>query len=87
MKTASVANGYNSKGWASMEGTFADDRQILDSVLIAHECIDSSNRQRRLGIICKLDFEKAYDIVDWGFLQYTLERMGFGKKWRDWIHA
>ena len=61
-----------------MEGTFADDRQILDSVLIAHECIDSSNRQRRLGIICKLDFEKAYDMVDWGFLQYMLERMGLG---------
>ena len=60
------------------QGAFVDGHQILDNVLIAHECIDSRNRQRRPGIICKLDFEKAYDMVDWGFLQYMLERMGLG---------
>ena len=33
-------------------------------------------------VVCKLDIEKAYDNVDWGFLQYIMERMGFGVKWR-----
>eukprot|EP00268_Persea_americana_P006041 TRINITY_DN12124_c0_g1_i5.p1 TRINITY_DN12124_c0_g1~~TRINITY_DN12124_c0_g1_i5.p1 ORF type:complete len:100 (+),score=15.68 TRINITY_DN12124_c0_g1_i5:943-1242(+) len=69
------------------QAAFVDGRQILDKVVFAHEGIDSRNRQRRPGLICKLDFEIAYDMVDWGFLQYMLGRIGFGKKWRDWIHA
>ena len=38
-------------------------------------------------MVCKLDFEKAYEMVDCNFLQYMLTRMGFGAKWRKWIHC
>eukprot|EP00268_Persea_americana_P019576 TRINITY_DN20054_c2_g1_i1.p1 TRINITY_DN20054_c2_g1~~TRINITY_DN20054_c2_g1_i1.p1 ORF type:complete len:191 (+),score=19.31 TRINITY_DN20054_c2_g1_i1:624-1196(+) len=69
------------------QGAFLEGRQILDTALIAHECIDSRNRQNRPGLVCKLDFEKAYDMVDWDFLQYMLARMGFGAKWRNWIRC
>ena len=50
-----------------------------------NECVDSRIRQGKNGIMCKLDIEKAYDNVDWGFLQYMLERMGFGAKWQRWM--
>lgn len=42
-----------------------DGRQILDNVTIAHECIDAWHKQNFSGVVCKLDFEKAYDRVDW----------------------
>ena len=44
---------------SNIQGGFVDGRQILDGVLISHECIDSRNRQCRPGLVCKLDIEKA----------------------------
>jgi hypothetical protein len=34
-----------------------------------------------------VDFEKAYDSVEWSFLDYMLRRFGFCEKWIDWIRA
>lgn len=41
--------------------------------------------KKELGVILKLDFEKAYDKVNWNLLFKYMEMRGFDKKWRDQI--
>ena len=60
-------------------------KQILDASLIANEAIDLMQKGRDGGILCKLDIEKAYDHVNWRFLLWLLEMMGFGANWINWI--
>ena len=69
------------------QGAFVSGRQILDVALIANEVVEDYRSSRKSGIIFKIDFEKAYDHVEWPFLQFVLEKKGFKEKWRSWIHG
>lgn len=41
--------------------------------------------KNQVGIILKLDFEKAYDKVNWSFLFQCLTTRGFCPPWCEWI--
>jgi hypothetical protein len=66
---------------------FVQGRFILDGVTGINEVIDYAKRKKKKCFVFKVDFEKAYDSVDWKFLDYMLRRFGFEDKWRNWIRA
>ena len=43
--------------------------------------------QEKVGVVLKLDFEKAYDKVKWLFLLQTLRMKGFSQKWCRWVES
>ena len=53
----------------------------MNVVLIANEVVDEKRRSREEGVVFKIDFEKAYDLVDWDFLEHVLERKGLSLRW------
>lgn len=57
---------------------FMKGRQISEGILITNEIIHSIKSNQSESIILKLDFEKAFDSVDWDFLWGALKGFGFG---------
>ncbi|KAJ9557691.1 hypothetical protein OSB04_012305 [Centaurea solstitialis] len=72
---------------SDVQSAFLKGRSILDGVLIANEAVNYLKGTKRKALIFKVDFEKAYDSVNWEFLLDVLEFMGFGLKWRNWIRS
>ncbi|PNX61792.1 cysteine-rich receptor-like protein kinase, partial [Trifolium pratense] len=64
---------------------FVKNRQILDGILIANEVVDEARKAKKDLMLFKVDFEKAYDSVDWGYLDDVMGRMSFPTLWRKWI--
>jgi len=56
------------KSISSSQNAFIKGRQILNSFMVASECLDTLIRSREPGVLCKLNLEKAYDHINWVFL-------------------
>ena len=66
---------------------FMRGRNILEGVVILHETIHELHQKNQSGIILKIDFEKAYDKVNWNFLLQSFRMKGFSSKWIEWIKS
>ncbi|XP_071699026.1 uncharacterized protein [Rutidosis leptorrhynchoides] len=67
------------------QSAFIKGRNILDGALIANETLNFLKHNRLKSLIFKVDFEKAFDCLNWDYLMEIMEIMGFGSKWRGWI--
>ncbi|GAU36456.1 hypothetical protein TSUD_166220 [Trifolium subterraneum] len=70
---------------SEVQSAFVVARQILDGIMIANEIVDDARRHRKELVLFKADFEKAYDSVDWGYLDDVMRQMAFPVLWRKWI--
>jgi hypothetical protein len=68
------------------QSAFIPGRLITDNALIAFECIHAIQTGSRADFCAyKLDMAKAYDRVDWRFLEGVLAKLGFHSKWIQWV--
>ena len=54
----------------------------MENTVILHETIHELHNQKKNGIIFKINFEKAYDKVNWDFFTTNIKRLrGFDPLW------
>ena len=70
-----------------VQSAYVEGRNILDGPLIVNEVCSWAKKLKKKILLFKVDFDKAFDSVNWGYLDSVLLQMGFGNKWRSWIHA
>ncbi|XP_021971305.1 uncharacterized mitochondrial protein AtMg01250-like [Helianthus annuus] len=47
--------------------------------------MDWLKKRKKKAFLLKIDFEKAYDNVNWHFLLSMMSQMGFPEKWCTWV--
>ena len=58
---------------------------------MVNEIISWASKKNERIFIMKVDFEKAFDSLNWSFLEHTMEQMGFSQSGENglmgvWIH-
>ncbi|GJS95922.1 putative RNA-directed DNA polymerase, eukaryota, reverse transcriptase zinc-binding domain protein [Tanacetum coccineum] len=54
---------------------------------MVNEILAWANKIKERLFILKVDFEKAFDSLDWDFLDNIMGQLGFSMKWTKWIHG
>lgn len=70
------------------QDAFVPERQIFNNSMVAYETVAvmKNRRQGRKGAFAlKLDMSKAYDRVEWDYLEMMMKKLPFSKKWIGWF--
>ena len=72
-----------SKLISETQSAFMSERLITKNILIAHETLHYLKERRtgKMGYMAlKLDISKAYDRIEWVYLERIMEKMGFSRR-------
>lgn len=62
-------------------------RHILDSVVVLNKVIEGMKTNKGKCLLYKINFAKAYNSVDWGFLREMIKQFKIQERWIKCIMA
>ncbi|WOL13584.1 hypothetical protein Cni_G22354 [Canna indica] len=69
----------------NLQGAFTRGRSTLNYFMTSSETIWGCKKMDRDVYVIKVDFEKAFNSVNWDFLMQTMTFRGFPPRWSSWI--
>ncbi|XP_035831848.1 uncharacterized protein LOC118480940 [Helianthus annuus] len=69
------------------QSAFLAGRNIMDGPLVLNEILSWLKKYKRCGMFFKVNIRKAYDSVNWAFLDSIMIQMNFPSRWRAWVMA
>ena len=79
---------YLSSIISETQSAFVAGCAIANNILLAQEAfhtLRTNNKCKNEFMAIKTDMNKAYDRVEWDFLEAMMRKMGFREKWIHWI--
>lgn len=70
-----------------IQSAFIKDRNILDGPLLINEVISLHKKSKSKAFLFKIDFEKAFNCINWDYLDSIMDQIDFGQKWQKWMVA
>ena len=70
------------------QSAFIPNRLISDNTIIRYECLHKIRHSKKIKhglVVLKLDVNKAYDRVEYSFLEHIILRMRFSCRWVELI--
>ena len=64
---------------------FVSGRYIGECTRLVSDLIHYSRKNNLKGILLLIDFEKAFDSLEWSFIDRTLNHFNFGRHIRKWV--
>jgi hypothetical protein len=64
---------------------FVKGRYIGECTRIVSDLIHHLKKNKKTGILLMIDFEKAFDSLEWGFIEKTLKHFNFGNNIIKWV--
>ena len=64
---------------------FVNGRYIGQNVRLLNDIMDYTDIKKLPGIFLFVDFEKAFDTIEWSFISKTLEVFKFGCNFKNWF--
>ena len=64
---------------------FVNGRYIGQNIRLLNDIMDYADIKKLPGIFLFVDFEKAFDTIEWSFISKTLEVFKFGCNFKNWF--
>ena len=65
---------------------FLKGRSIAENICLINNVISYTESKNITGLLLFVDFEKAFDTIEWAFIEKTFHHFGFGSSFIKWIN-
>ena len=81
-----MSQGCSAKFIDNDQTGFLKGRSITENICLINNVVSYTETKNIPGLLLFVDFEKAFDTIEWAFVEKTLHHFGFGSSLIKWVN-